>query len=86
MSKAKKRGRRAMFYVFYDKRDFVKFCGTAEELVTEGKFSSINAVRSSARHSNERRPNSVIKVPLPKTSQRRVVIGETKRNQELYTF
>lgn len=76
MSKVKKQGARTIFYVFYDKRDFVKFCGTAVELVADGKFASINAVRSSARHSNERRPNSVVKVPLPKTAQRRVVIGD----------
>lgn len=33
------------FYVFYDKNDFVKCFGTAEELVADGYFSSKNAVQ-----------------------------------------
>lgn len=27
------------FYVFYDKHDFVKCCGTREELIEQGKFA-----------------------------------------------
>lgn len=34
------------FYVFYDKSDFVTCCGTAQELVEQGAFDSINAVHS----------------------------------------
>ena len=34
------------FYVFYDKNDFVKCFGTAEQLVSDGRFSSVNAVHS----------------------------------------
>lgn len=36
------------FYVFYDKNDFVKFFGTAEELVADGVFCTKNAVKSRA--------------------------------------
>ncbi len=32
------------FYVFYDKNDFVRYCGTSEQLVEDGTFSSENAV------------------------------------------
>ena len=36
------------FYVFYDKKDFVRYFGTAEQLVSDGSFSSKNAVFSLA--------------------------------------
>lgn len=35
-----KRGRKPLFYVFYDENDFVKCCGTAKELVAQGVFKS----------------------------------------------
>lgn len=34
-----------MFYVFYDKDDFVKFFGTSEELVRQGYFKDKIYVR-----------------------------------------
>lgn len=37
-----------VFYVFYDKNDFVKYFGTAEQLVADGIFPTVNAVRSRA--------------------------------------
>ena len=33
------------FYVFYDKSDFVTCCGTAQELVEQGEFENVHAVR-----------------------------------------
>lgn len=36
------------FYVFYDSFDFVKFFGTAEELVKKGYFKSAKNVRERA--------------------------------------
>lgn len=36
------------FYVFYDKNDFVRFFGTAEQLVKDGIFKNKNAVSSRA--------------------------------------
>lgn len=37
-----------LFYVFYDKQDFVRYCGTAKQLVEDGVFPTENAVRSRA--------------------------------------
>lgn len=34
------KGRKPMFYVFYDKDDFVKCFGTSENLVKQGVFKS----------------------------------------------
>lgn len=36
------------FFVFYDKNDFVRFCGTAEQLVNDGIFNRTNSVSSLA--------------------------------------
>ena len=36
------------FYVFYDKNDFVKCCGTADELVKGGFFNNRLSVMSAA--------------------------------------
>ena len=63
------------FYVFYDRNDFVKFCGTAEDLVKQGKFSSVQRVMESAYHQNKRRPNSVVKIPVPKYARKSVLNG-----------
>lgn len=73
----RKRGRgqgkhKQTFYVFYDKNDFVKFCGTAEDLVKEGRFKNVGSVQSTATHQNERRPNSVVRIILPKDARRSV--------------
>lgn len=38
------------FYVFYDKNDFVKCCGTARQLVADGRFKSIATVQQIASH------------------------------------
>ena len=46
--KKDRRGRRAKFFVFYDKNDFVKCCGTAKELVEEGWYSSVGTVWTTA--------------------------------------
>lgn len=34
------------FYVFYDKNDFVRYFGTAKDLVSDGDFPTVNAVHS----------------------------------------
>ena len=36
------------FFVFYDKHDFVKFCGTAKQLVSDGRFNRTNSVSAYA--------------------------------------
>ncbi len=40
------------FFVFYDKNDFVRFCGTAEQLVNDGRFNRTNSVSSLASKIN----------------------------------
>lgn len=42
------KGRKPMFYVFYDKNDFVKCFGTADDLVKDGTFKSRNYVKELA--------------------------------------
>ena len=45
------------FYVFYDKDDFVKYCGTAKELVKMGYFqntASVTQVASRIRNKKEK--------------------------------
>ena len=44
----KKRGRHEKFYVFYDKNDFVECCGTAKQLVEDGRFKYTNACAEKA--------------------------------------
>lgn len=34
------------FYVFYDKNDFVRYFGTAQQLVSDGIFPTVNSVHS----------------------------------------
>lgn len=36
------------FYVFYDENDFVKCCGTAQELVEAGYFNKVSTVIETA--------------------------------------
>lgn len=38
----------AIFYVFYDKKDFVSCFGTAEQLVNDGLFKTVEAVHQKA--------------------------------------
>ena len=38
------------FYIFYDDKDFVKYCGTAKELVAGGYFKNIASVYSHVAH------------------------------------
>ena len=69
----KKGQHKLMFYVFYDKRDFVRCFGTAYDLVKEGRFSSVNSVQSTAKKCLEKRPNSVVKIPVPRYAKRSVL-------------
>lgn len=57
----KKRGRpkgqtssyeKRKFYVFYDEKDNVRLCGTAEQLVEEGHYSSVSSFHSVVNHIN----------------------------------
>ena len=70
----RKKGRVLMFYVFYDKNDFVRYFGTAKDLVAQGIFGSEELVRSNAYHQNKNRPGSVVKVPVPMYARRSVLI------------
>mgnify|MGYP006923371639 FL=1 len=38
------------FYVFYDEDDKVRYCGTAQQLIDEGYYSSISSFHSSVNH------------------------------------
>lgn len=38
------------FYVIYDKDDNIRQCGTAQQLVDEGKYSSLNSFHSAIKH------------------------------------
>ena len=38
------------FYVFYDANDRVRYCGTAQQLVDEGLYSSISSFHASVNH------------------------------------
>ena len=40
--------RKNRFSFFYDKHDFVKFCGTAKQLVSDGRFNRTNSVSAYA--------------------------------------
>ena len=42
------RGRHELFYVFYDKRDFVSCFGTPKQLVNDGLFKTVEAVHQKA--------------------------------------
>lgn len=42
------RGRPEIFYVFYDKRDFVSCFGTPKQLVNDGLFKTVEAVHQKA--------------------------------------
>jgi hypothetical protein len=61
------------FYVFYDKRDFVRCFGTAYDLVQQGLYKNEQRVRESAYYQNKRRPNSVVKIVVPKNARRSVL-------------
>ncbi len=56
--------KKIMFYVFYDKNDFVKYCGIARDLVARGYFSTVRNVKTVAHRMNMKRPNSVVKIPM----------------------
>ena len=71
----KKGDHKLMFYVFYDKWDFVKCFGTAEDLVLAGKFKTEQRVREAAYFQNKRRPNSVVKMYVPKRARRSVLFN-----------
>ena len=69
-----KRGeaKRLTFYVFYDKNDFVRYFGTAYDLVAQGIFKDVETVYQNAYHQAKRRPNSVVKMVVPKYCKRSV--------------
>lgn len=69
----KKKGRVLMFYVFYDKNDFVRYFGTAYDLVKQGVFKDVQSCISNAYHQNKNRPGSVVKVPVPRYARRSVL-------------
>lgn len=58
------KGYRLTFYVFYDRNDFVRFCGTARDLVRRGFFKSVRGVKETARKTNKKYPNRVVKIPM----------------------
>ena len=64
-----------MFYVFYDTKDFVRCFGTARDLVALGMFKNEQRVREAAYFQNKRRPNSVVKMYVPKHSKRSVLFN-----------
>ena len=61
------------FYVFYNKWDYVRCCGTAKDLVARGFFKNTRNVKQSAQKLNKYRPNSVVKIPMPKCAARSVL-------------
>lgn len=53
------------FYVFYDKNDFVKYFGTADDLVKDGYFPTKKAVQSRAsKVKSGRLRGKVVVLPL----------------------
>ena len=53
------------FYVFYDKDDFVKCCGTAKELVAQGTFKNERYVTEIAsKIKNNKVKGNVVILPL----------------------
>ena len=55
------------FYVFYDENDFVKCCGTAQELVDAGYFSKVSTVVETAcKIRAGKRNGSVVILPAEK--------------------
>ena len=47
------------FYVFYDKNDNVRFCGTAKQLVEERFFKTLSCFYSSVSYINSRNVGKV---------------------------
>ena len=47
------------FYVFYDKNDNVRFCGTAKQLVEERIFKTLSCFYSSVSYINSRNVGKV---------------------------
>ena len=53
------------FYVFYDKDDFVRCFGTAEQLVADGHFKSKNTVREVAsKIKKHKHKGNIVILPL----------------------
>ena len=69
-------GYRLTFYVFYNKKDFVRCCGTARELVKRGFFPNVRNVKVAAHKQNQRRPNSVVKIRMTSDEIRSVNSNE----------
>lgn len=51
---------RRKFYVFYDDKDNVRHCGTAQQLVDEGLYSSISSFYATVNHINKTKVGKVL--------------------------
>ena len=50
MSRPKVPYEKRRFYVFYDENDNVRHCGTAEQLIEAGHYSSLSSFHSCVNH------------------------------------
>lgn len=83
MQKIKKRGGRKpgvnlpyekqKFYVFYDEDDNVRYCGTAQQLVDEGYYTSINSFHSSVNHIQQSKTGGTVVILRGSKSKKKAV-------------
>lgn len=60
------------FYVFYDEKDRVRYCGTAQQLVDEGHYSSLSSFHSSVKHIQQNRSGGTVVILRGKTKKKAV--------------
>lgn len=61
------------FYVFYDKQDQVRYCGTAQQLVDEGRYSSLSSFYSSVKQIQQSRSGGTVVILLGTKTKKKAV-------------
>jgi hypothetical protein len=61
------------FYVFYDDNDNVRYCGTAQQLVDEGYYTSINSFHSSVNHIQQNKTGGTVVILRGSKSKKKAV-------------
>ena len=61
------------FYVFYDKDDNVRYCGTAQQLVEDGYYANINSFHSSVSHIQQSKTGGTVVILRGSKSKKKAV-------------
>ena len=69
------------FYVFYDENDNVRYCGTAQQLVDEGYYTSITSFRSSVTHIKRGNSGTVVILKGVRTNGRKKNVRKNNNRQ-----